>query len=65
MDMTTPDRVLNGRETAALLGVSLRTLDRIAAVGGLPKIQLSPGRVGFRRRDVLTWLESRRAKSAA
>jgi excisionase family DNA binding protein len=61
----TPDRVLNCKETAELLGVSLRTLDRIAAEGSLPKIKLSPGRVGFRQRDVLAWIESRAAKTAA
>jgi excisionase family DNA binding protein len=60
-----PDRVLNCKEAAARLGVSLRTLDRIAADGRLSKIQLSPGRVGFRERDLADWIASRAAKSAA
>ena len=61
-----PDRVLNAKETAELLGVSLRTLDRICQTdSGLKKIQLSPGRVGFRQADVLAWIESRGAKFAA
>lgn len=61
----TADRVLNCKEAAARLGVSLRTLDRIAADGSLPKIQLSPGRVGFRERDLADWIASRASKTAA
>ena len=53
------DRVLNSKEAAQLLGVSLRTLDRLCQTdGGLKKIRLSPGRVGFRQRDLLAWIES-------
>ncbi len=55
-----PDRVLNKKETAALFGVSERTVDRISQRnGGLRKIQLSPGRVGFRQSDVQAWLQTR------
>ena len=60
------DRIMNSKETAERLGLSLRTLDRICQTeDGLKKIQLSPGRVGFRERDVQIWIESRAAKTAA
>ncbi len=52
-----PDRVMASRETAQLLGVSERTLLRMR---GLPKVRLSPGRVGYPRLEVLDWIASRR-----
>src|ERR1700730_11160548 len=43
------NEILNARETAAFLRISPRTLDRLCQTdSGLRKIELSPGRIGFR-----------------
>lgn len=56
-----PDRVISKPEWAALLGVDIRTAERLLKDGkGPPRILLSPGRIGFLFRDVQDWLVSRR-----
>ncbi len=51
-----PDRILNRFETARMLGISDRTLDRLT---DLPKLKLSASRVGYRLSAVLDWMQSR------
>jgi predicted DNA-binding transcriptional regulator AlpA len=52
------DRVLDPRTAAAILGISLMTLQRTWARGEGPKrIQLSARRIGIRARDLLAYLE--------
>ena len=53
-------RVLNARQGAELLGVSLATFRRLHAAGKLPPaIQLSERRLGWRVRDLLEHLAKR------
>ena len=62
------DIVLTYSETARVLRLSTRTLDRLCETGEAPpRIQLSGRRIGFWRRDVLAWLLARTspAKQAA
>ncbi len=60
MTIQTSDKVLSLRQTAAVMNVSVRTLERLCQAGSGPrKILLSPGRVGFRERDVVAWLDGR------
>jgi predicted DNA-binding transcriptional regulator AlpA len=54
-------RVLSSRQTAALLGLSEATLERLP--DGPPRVLLSPRRVGYPLQGVLDWLEGR-TKSA-
>jgi predicted DNA-binding transcriptional regulator AlpA len=53
------DRILTAVEAAERVGLSVRTLDRVAATPGthLPKIQLSTRRVGYRESDVSAFIE--------
>lgn len=54
-------RVLTRVETAAALGISLRTLTRMEAAGHAPqRTQLSEARFGYRLTDVAEWLDARR-----
>jgi predicted DNA-binding transcriptional regulator AlpA len=57
------DLTLYSREqTAGLLGVSSRTLDRLVQSGRGPRIiRISAGRVAFLGRDVKTFLENQAA----
>ena len=60
------DSVLTVAETARLLSVSKFTLLRMRqreGCGGLPFVQLSPGRIGYLRRDVRGFLVARRVGS--
>ena len=66
----TPDLnvVLTHPETARMLRLSTRSLDRLVETGeGPPRINLTGRRVGYWRRDVLAWLQARTspAKRAA
>lgn len=57
------DRVLTAAETAVLLGVSEFTLLRKRQrpkADGLPFVQLSPNRIGYRLGDVRAFLLARR-----
>ncbi|MGI4940704.1 MAG: helix-turn-helix transcriptional regulator [Janthinobacterium lividum] len=56
------DVVLTYAETARMLRLSTRTLDRMCEIGEAPpRIRLASRRIGFWRRDVLAWLQSRTA----
>ena len=57
------DMVLTEPEARQLLRVSKITLIRmrkLADKGGLPFVKLSPGRIGYLRRDIITYLATRR-----
>jgi prophage regulatory protein len=56
------DHIVGMKQAAELIGVSIRTLERLCRAGTGPrKIRLSPGRVGFRRSDIAEWLADREA----
>ncbi len=46
------DQVLNLKQTATFLGVSLSTVRRLHAAGKLPTVQISERRVGARVADL-------------
>jgi len=57
------DACLSTGETAALLGVDKITLLRMRQLegcGGLPWVRVSPGRIGYMRRDIRAYLAARR-----
>jgi predicted DNA-binding transcriptional regulator YafY len=57
------DACLSAAETAQLLGVDKITLLRMRQLedcGGLPWVRVSPGRIGYMRRDIRAYLASRR-----
>jgi hypothetical protein len=57
------DLVLTELEARQLLRVSKITLIRmrkLADKGGLPFVKLSPGRIGYLRRDIISYLATRR-----
>jgi len=57
------DTVLSAADTARLLGVSKYTLLRMRqreGCDGLPWVQITPGRLGYMRRDVRAYLVARR-----
>jgi prophage regulatory protein len=55
-----PALVLRKRATAALIGVSIATLDRLRAAGSFVRpIQLGDQAIGFRRSEVDAWIASR------
>ncbi len=65
-NLTEDDLVLTAAETAQLLSVSTFTLLRMRQrddTGGLPFVQLSPGRIGYSRRDVRAYVAARRVGS--
>lgn len=54
------DPLLNEKQLAAWLGVSLPSLHRLRSAGnGPPFVQLSARRIGYRRSAVERWLEAR------
>ncbi len=56
------DHIVSMKQAAELIGVSVRTLERLCRAGAAPrKIRLSPGRVGFRQSDIAAWLADREA----
>jgi len=54
-----PSLLLNQRELAELLGVNVRTLQRMRHAGELPPTVPVGRRLRWRRGDVETWLEER------
>jgi len=55
-----PDRLLTEKELSDWLGVSLPNLQRMRSSGTGPRyVQLSPRRLGYRKRDVEAWLTAR------
>lgn len=64
MDTQTPV-ILTAREAATLMRLSERTLLRLAADGRGPRrIRLTPGRIAYRRDDVLAWLAARAGEAS-
>ena len=54
------------KQAAAFLGMSDRTLQRLADTGdGPPRVQLSPRRIGYLRSDLATWVGQRRCAPQA
>lgn len=63
--MATNNLILSAPEVAGQLGVHITTLYRWCAAGTfVPKVRLSPGRVGFAADDVKSCLAQRRAEAA-
>lgn len=60
------DVVISERDFARLASFSLSTARRLRWINAGPRyLRLSPGRIGYMRRDVLDWLNRRRAGAAA
>ena len=53
------DRVLNCSESCVTLSISKATLYRLTNAGYLQKVRLSTGRVGWRRADLVKFIEER------
>ena len=53
--------VLSKSQTAALLGVHLATINRLLKAGKIPKVKLSPMRVGILQTDIDAYLKNQRA----
>jgi hypothetical protein len=57
------EAVLSTREVSQALGLSTITVKRmrkLADCGGLPFVKLSTGRIGYLRRDIISYLATRR-----
>jgi prophage regulatory protein len=51
--------VLNAPATAALVGISIPTLYRYIKTGTFPgPIRLGPNRVGWRRKEIESWIDN-------
>ena len=58
--------LLTERETADMVRLSIRTLQRLNRDGAGPrKVKLSARRVGYRRADVIAWIAQRQEAYAA
>jgi predicted DNA-binding transcriptional regulator AlpA len=57
------DYVHTRKETARILGVSVKTLTRIEARGELPRVQISPRIIGYRNSEIEKFLTSRTASA--
>ena len=56
------EAVIDCDEVTALLGIHRSTLWRMERAGTFPaRIQLTPGRVGWRRAEVLAWIKEHQA----
>jgi predicted DNA-binding transcriptional regulator AlpA len=63
--LTGADAILNKKQVAAMIGVSISTLDRLVALGAFHQpIQLSPRRVGWPLSTVQAWTASRPQREA-
>ncbi len=65
--MSSPSRiVVSETEAAQLVGLSIRTLQRLRVAGGGPTIvQLSDRRIGYSPADLEAWVGSRRLASTS
>jgi len=60
------DKVLNVRQAADLLGLSIKTLNRARLEGGGPPyVQLSAARIGYQHSALMSWLRSRTVTSTS
>jgi predicted DNA-binding transcriptional regulator AlpA len=55
------ERLLDRREMALLLGVSVATLDRMRVVDGCPSYTLGRRTRRFKPSEVIAWAKARRA----
>jgi predicted DNA-binding transcriptional regulator AlpA len=54
------DQLLNEKQVAAWIGISLPSLQRMRAGGsGPPFVQLSRRRIGYKKSSIEDWLQSR------
>ena len=60
MTCTIESRLLNKRQAAAILGVSVRTVERLHAAGKLRGYKLSERVLRFDADELSAWLDSRR-----
>jgi prophage regulatory protein len=61
-----PLKVLDRKETAALLNVSTKTLDRLRSTGDFPQpVRVSERCIGWKVGTVAAWLAAREAPAAA
>ncbi len=61
-EQSQPDPIDIPRDVDQRIGLSSTTRWRLAKAGKFPKaIQLSPGRVGYRRSDIDAWVASRKS----
>jgi hypothetical protein len=59
-------RVVNRHDAIRLCNVSVRTWERLEAIGDTPvKTRLSEGRIGYRISDLKAWLDAHREKMAS
>ena len=59
---STDAQMLSRRDLVSLTGLSATTIWRLRRCGHIPApLQLSPGRIGWRRSEVLAWLEARQS----
>ena len=64
-DSLNDQRVLDARQSAELIGVSIATFRRLGWAGKLPpSIQVSDRRLGWRVSDLRQWLTSRQTAAA-
>ncbi|HEY6700560.1 MAG TPA: helix-turn-helix domain-containing protein [Pseudolabrys sp.] len=59
------DYVHTRKETARILGVSVKTLQRMEARGELPRVQISPRIIGYRHSVIEKFLDARTAGAGA
>jgi predicted DNA-binding transcriptional regulator AlpA len=60
-----PLKVLDRKETAALLNVSTKTLDRLRSTGAFPQpVRVSERCIGWKVGTVAAWLAEREAQPA-
>lgn len=63
---TGEDRLLPWKQIKELTGLSRTTVWRLQKAGDFPApVVISPGRVGWREREVMAWARSRRARGAS
>jgi len=52
------DKILNRKQVAEILNVSISTVNRLMDSGKLKKVYVSKGRVGIRESDLQAYIES-------
>lgn len=60
-----PDTLLTGREAAALLKLSERTMERHRTAGTGPRFSALGRAIRYRRRDLLAWVEAAARRSTS
>jgi predicted DNA-binding transcriptional regulator AlpA len=63
--MDNPDALLTGREAAALLRLSERTIERHRGAGTGPRYIALGRAIRYRRRDLLDWIERSARRSTS